>query len=82
MIVPMPIRRLPIGTGYRIYFGKDGETIGILLGGRTKKRQNEEGANGSGTQSSVEFDCRAAIHDKRIYHCSTINRYLLRKSYI
>ncbi len=27
------------GPGYRLYFGKDGETIVILLAGGTKKRQ-------------------------------------------
>ncbi len=27
------------GPGYRVYFGKDGDTIVILLGGGTKKRQ-------------------------------------------
>jgi putative addiction module killer protein len=31
--------RVNFGPGYRIYFGKDGETIVILLGGGTKKRQ-------------------------------------------
>ena len=33
--------RIDFGPGYRIYFGKDGETVVILLGGGTKKRQNE-----------------------------------------
>jgi putative addiction module killer protein len=27
------------GSGYRVYFGKDGERIVILLGGSSKKRQ-------------------------------------------
>jgi putative addiction module killer protein len=31
--------RLDFGPGYRIYFGKDGEMLVILLGGGTKKRQ-------------------------------------------
>jgi putative addiction module killer protein len=31
--------RLDFGPGYRIYFGKDGETLVILLGGGSKKRQ-------------------------------------------
>lgn len=31
--------RLHFGPGYRVYFGRDGETIVILLGGGTKKRQ-------------------------------------------
>jgi putative addiction module killer protein len=30
------------GPGYRIYFGKDGETLVILLGGGTKKRQSSD----------------------------------------
>jgi putative addiction module killer protein len=30
---------IDFGPGYRIYFGKDGETLVILLGGGTKKRQ-------------------------------------------
>lgn len=34
--------RLHFGPGYRIYFGKDGETIVILLGGGTKKRQQAD----------------------------------------
>jgi putative addiction module killer protein len=31
--------RIDSGPGYRIYFGKDGETVVILPGGSTKKRQ-------------------------------------------
>jgi putative addiction module killer protein len=34
--------RLDFGPGYRIYFGKDGEQIIILLGGGTKKRQQRD----------------------------------------
>jgi len=34
--------KLNVGPGYRIYFGKDGETLVILLGGGTKKRQNRD----------------------------------------
>ncbi len=34
--------RIDFGPGYRIYFGKDGETLVILLGGGTKKRQNKD----------------------------------------
>jgi len=30
------------GPGYRIYFGKDGERLVILLGGGTKKRQQRD----------------------------------------
>ena len=34
--------RLDFGPGYRIYFGKDGEAIVILLGGGIKKRQQAD----------------------------------------
>jgi putative addiction module killer protein len=33
--------RIDFGPGYRIYFGKDGETVVILLGGGTKKHQSD-----------------------------------------
>ena len=33
---------LNFGAGYRIYFGKDGDTIIILLGGGTKRRQQKD----------------------------------------
>ena len=31
--------RVDFGPGFRIYFGRDGETLVILLGGGTKKRR-------------------------------------------
>jgi putative addiction module killer protein len=34
--------RLDFGPGYRVYFGKDGERVVILLGGGTKKRQQSD----------------------------------------
>jgi putative addiction module killer protein len=34
--------KLDFGPGYRIYFGKDGDRLVILLGGGTKKRQNQD----------------------------------------
>jgi putative addiction module killer protein len=34
--------RIDFGPGYRVYFGKDGETVVILLGGGTKKRQQRD----------------------------------------
>ncbi|MBW8748370.1 MAG: type II toxin-antitoxin system RelE/ParE family toxin [Acidobacteria bacterium] len=34
--------RIDFGPGYRVYFGKDGEQLVILLGGGTKKRQNRD----------------------------------------
>ncbi len=32
--------KIDFGPGYRVYFGKDGETLVILLGGSAKKRQS------------------------------------------
>lgn len=34
-------RKIDFGPGYRIYFGKDGETVVVLLGGSGKQRQRE-----------------------------------------
>lgn len=34
--------RLDFGPGYRIYFGKDGERLVILLAGGTKRRQQAD----------------------------------------
>jgi len=34
--------RIDFGPGYRVYFGKDGERIVILLCGGTKQRQQED----------------------------------------
>ena len=34
--------RIDFGPGYRVYFGKDGPTFVILVGGGTKKRQSRD----------------------------------------
>jgi putative addiction module killer protein len=34
--------RMHFGPGYRVYFGKDGERLVILLGGGTKNRQQND----------------------------------------
>lgn len=34
--------RIDWGPGYRVYFGRDGETLVILLAGGTKKRQQRD----------------------------------------
>jgi len=32
--------RMDFGPGYRVYYGRDGKVLVILLGGGTKRRQN------------------------------------------
>ena len=34
--------RIDFGSGYRVYFGRDGDTLIILLGGGIKKRQQQD----------------------------------------
>ena len=34
--------RLDFGSGYRVYFGRDGKTLIILLGGGSKRRQSAD----------------------------------------
>lgn len=34
--------RIDFGPGYRIYFGQDGATLVVLVGGGTKKRQRND----------------------------------------
>lgn len=34
-------RTLNVGPGYRIYFGRDGQSVVILLGGSSKQRQQQ-----------------------------------------
>ena len=34
--------RLDFGPGYRVYYGRDGKTIIILLGGGSKRRQDAD----------------------------------------
>jgi putative addiction module killer protein len=34
--------RIDFGPGYRIYFGRDGDNLVILLGGGSKKRQQKD----------------------------------------
>jgi len=34
--------RIDAGPGYRVYYGQDGQTLVILLGGGSKKRQSRD----------------------------------------
>ena len=35
-------RRINVGPGYRVYFGRDGDTLIVLLGGGTKACQQRD----------------------------------------
>ena len=35
-------RRIHVGPDYRVYFGRDGDTLIVLLGGGTKRRQQKD----------------------------------------
>ena len=35
-------RRIDFGPGYRVYFGRDGEELVVLLAGGTKRRQQRD----------------------------------------
>jgi putative addiction module killer protein len=35
-------QKIDFGPGYRIYFGRDGDKVVVLIGGGTKKRQNKD----------------------------------------
>ena len=48
--------KLDWGPGYRLYFGKDGERVVILLCGGTKKRQSQAIA-----KAKRDFDQRQVI---------------------
>jgi putative addiction module killer protein len=34
--------RIDFGPGYRVYFGRDGDALILLLGGGTKRQQQED----------------------------------------
>ena len=55
--------RLDFGPGYRIYFGKDGETLVILLGGGTKRRQQADIEEGRAAHA--EYERRNAVENKQ-----------------
>ena len=41
--------RIDFGPGYRVYFGRDGDTLVILVGGGTKTRQSSDIKNAQET---------------------------------
>ena len=53
--------RIDWGPGYRVYFGRDGETLVILLTGGTKKRQQRDIAAGEGIVGGLQAAAKAAV---------------------
>jgi putative addiction module killer protein len=45
--------KIDFGPGYRIYFGQDGDRLVILIGGGTKKRQQQDYRGGTGMLGRV-----------------------------
>ena len=50
-------RKIDFGPGYRIYFGKDGEALVVLLGGSSK--QNQQDAIAAANRRWVDYRRRA-----------------------
>lgn len=51
--------RIDFGPGYRIYFGKDGDRLIILLGGGSKKRQQRDIADAIALWARYKKSARA-----------------------
>jgi putative addiction module killer protein len=51
--------RIEFGPGYRVYFGRDGETLVILLTGGTKRRQQRDIDTAFGRTTSKASACGA-----------------------
>ena len=52
--------RLDFGPGYRVYFGRDGDVLAILLAGGTKKRQQRPDRQPAGAQPVQRHQSPAA----------------------
>ena len=56
--------RIDFGPGYRIYFGRDGDTLVILLLGGTKKRQQQDIAAAKALWQDYKTRSKAEKKDK------------------
>ena len=52
--------RIDWGPGYRVYFGRDGETLVILLTGGTKQRQQRDIARAKELVGGLQAAAQAA----------------------
>lgn len=59
-------RRITFGPGYRIYYGRDGATLVILLGGGTKQRQ--DGDIATAKHRWVDYQRRKQGMDTKTWH--------------
>ena len=52
--------RIDFGPGYRVYYGRDGQKLVILLGGGTKKRQADDIVRAQGFWKAYKEEKRNA----------------------
>ncbi|MGH7032562.1 MAG: type II toxin-antitoxin system RelE/ParE family toxin [Stellaceae bacterium] len=57
--------RIDWGPGYRIYLGKDGDSLIILLGGGTKKRQQVDIERAKGLWAEYKTRKTARVKNRR-----------------
>ena len=57
--------RIDWGPGYRVYFGRDGEVLVILLTGGTKQRQQRDIETGESNCGRTTSGGGSARHDER-----------------
>ena len=60
--------RIDFGPGYRIYFGKDGETLVVLLGGSTKNVSNRPSRQLGNPGRNTSTGRRAASKQESAWH--------------
>ena len=57
--------RIDFGPGYRVYFGRDGEMLVILLTGGTKKRQQRDIDDATGLLAGLQAAESAAATERK-----------------
>ena len=67
--------RIDFGPGYRVYFGRDGDTLVILLTGGTKKRQPARYRRGAGLLAGLQAkQTRTAIEGENRWQERRVSR--------
>ena len=60
--------KIDLGPGYRVYYGLDGDTLVILLGGGSKKRQSRDIADAIERWKTYKQRKRAESRQSKIAH--------------